>query len=236
MNPLPKRHDAWLLDLDGTLYRATPLRLLMAAELALCGWAAIGILRRFRKEHERLRHTSDPAPITPYELQIERTAAALGLPAEHVARVAGHWMQERPRKWLPRCIRRQLVQHVARFRAAGGRIAVVSDYPASLKLSALGITSLVDAVVASGETAELKRLKPAPDGYLLAAEKLGVPAQRCLVIGDRHDTDGSAARAAQMEFLHVRQLHRLDNMHQPANSPAPAPVPLSSSVAAERLL
>ena len=228
------RHHAWLLDLDGTLYRATPLRLLIAAELALGGWAAIGILRRFRQEHERLRHCPEPAGSTPYELQIERTAAALRISTDRVEQVVQHWMQERPRKWLSWCIRRHLVEPVKRFRASGGRIAVVSDYPASGKLAALGITSLVDTVVASGETAALKRLKPAPDGYVLAAQQLGVPAQRCLVIGDRHDTDGAAAQAALMEFLHVRQLHRLDQMDQPTKSPAP--VPLSSSVAAERLL
>jgi FMN phosphatase YigB (HAD superfamily) len=234
LNPT-HRHDAWLIDLDGTLYRATPLRLLMAAELALCGWSAIGILRRFRQEHERLRHSPEPAASTPYALQIERTAAALNQATDRVEQIARDWMQQRPRKWLPRCLRRGLVERVERFRADGGRVAVVSDYPAGGKLAALGIAELVEAVVASGETPELKRLKPAPDGYLLAAQRLGVPAERCLVIGDRDDTDGAAAQAAQMDFLHVRRLHLLDTMEQPAMS-RPAPALLPSSVAAERLL
>jgi len=229
-------HDAWLVDLDGTLYRATPLRMLMAAELALCGWSAIRVLRRFRQEHERLRHEREPAASTPYALQIERTAAALGLSANRVAHVVQQWMQERPRKWLPRCIRASLVRHMERFRDDGGRIAVVSDYPAGGKLSALGISSLVDAVIASGETAELKRLKPAPDGYLLAAAKVGAAAERCLVIGDRRETDGMAAQAAAMNFLHVSQLHLLAKLDRPANSPIPAAAGLPSTVPGERLL
>lgn len=205
----PARYDAWLIDLDGTLYRALPLRLLMAAELALVGWRAVGILRRFRAEHERVRHSTEPATTTPYELQIERTAQALQLPASRVEVVVQEWMQERPQKWLPRCLRRGLIGQIGGFRQAGGRVAVVSDYPASSKLSALGVSSLIEAVVSSGETPELKRLKPAPDGYLLAAEMLGVPAENCLVIGDRDDTDGEAACAAKMDFLHIRQIGRL---------------------------
>ena len=202
-------HQAWLIDLDGTLYRATPLRLLMAAELALCGWPAVRILRRFRAEHERLRHAADSAATTPYDLQIERTADALGLSTGQVRGVVHHWMHERPQKWLPRCTRQQLVRDIKAFRESGGRIAVVSDYPACAKLAALGLTPLVDAVISSGETADLKRLKPAPDGYLLAAQTLDVPASRCLVIGDRDDTDGLAANQAGMEFLHVRRIGEL---------------------------
>ena len=48
-------HDAWLVDLDGTLYRPKPVKLLMAAELALLGWGNIKLLQRFRHEHEALR-------------------------------------------------------------------------------------------------------------------------------------------------------------------------------------
>jgi HAD superfamily hydrolase (TIGR01509 family) len=47
-------------------------------------------------------------------------------------------------------------------------------------------------------------LKPHPEGYLLAAQALSVDPSRCLVIGDRPDADGEAARAAQMAFRLVR--------------------------------
>lgn len=194
------------------------MRLLMAAELALCGWSAVRILGRFRAEHERLRHKAEDAANTPYDLQIERTSQALGVSAKLVRQVVHSWMQERPQKWLPRCIRHGLVQRVKDFRRASGRVAVVSDYPATAKLAALGLAPLVDVVVSSGETGELKRLKPAPDGYLLAARMLEIPAEQCLVIGDRDDTDGQAAQAAGMEFLHVRRIGELRRSPSPLNS------------------
>jgi beta-phosphoglucomutase-like phosphatase (HAD superfamily) len=39
---------------------------------------------------------------------------------------------------------------------------------------------------------------------LLAAERLEVEPAACLVIGDRDDADGEAARAAGMAFRHIR--------------------------------
>ncbi len=43
-------YDAWLVDLDGTLYTQRWVRLAMAAELAPFGWSALPILKRFRRE------------------------------------------------------------------------------------------------------------------------------------------------------------------------------------------
>jgi phosphoglycolate phosphatase/putative hydrolase of the HAD superfamily len=76
----------------------------------------------------------------------------------------------------------------------------VSDYPATSKLLALGLSDYFDQVVSNGETEGLRRIKPSPDGYLLAAQLLGCDPEECLVIGDRDDADGAAARAAGMRF------------------------------------
>jgi HAD superfamily hydrolase (TIGR01509 family) len=62
------------------------------------------------------------------------------------------------------------------------------------------VRHLFDCVVASGEHPELRRLKPAPDAFLIAARTLGVQPDECLIIGDRQDADGEAARAANMAF------------------------------------
>ncbi|MCB9916751.1 MAG: HAD hydrolase-like protein, partial [Planctomycetes bacterium] len=43
----------------------------------------------------------------------------------------------------------------------------------------------------------------APDGYLEAARRLGVAPAECLVVGDRDDADGAAARAAGMAFRRI---------------------------------
>jgi HAD superfamily hydrolase (TIGR01549 family) len=198
MNP-----RAWLVDLDGTLYRAWPVKLAMALELALFGWAVAAPLRRFRRVHEELRADSATATGDPFAVQLERTAARAGLAAPELEAIVREWMVERPGKWLRLARRDALLAELARFRAAGGRSALVSDYPAAAKLAALGAADLFDVVVAAGEPNGPPRLKPAPDGYLRAAEALGAAPADCLVIGDRDDADGEAARRAGMPFRRV---------------------------------
>jgi len=195
-------HDAWLIDLDGTLYYPLPLKLAMAAEVVLLGTRAIGTLRRFRHEHEELRALPEQGEV-PYRTQLERTAVALGGTADQVEAVVAEWMQARPCPWIRRFRRKNLLAEIEHFRNAGGKTAIVSDYPARRKLDALGAAALFDAIVANGEPGGPRRLKPSPEGYLLAAERLGVRPEKCLVIGDRDDADGLAARAAHMAFRRI---------------------------------
>jgi HAD superfamily hydrolase (TIGR01549 family) len=109
-------------------------------------------------------------------------------------------MIERPKRYLGWFRRKELLEEIRRFRAGGGRTALVSDYPATEKLAALAAAELFDVVVASGESDGPRRLKPDPDGYLRAAQALGVAPAKCLVVGDRDDADGAAARTAGMGF------------------------------------
>ncbi len=194
-------HAAWLVDLDGTLYHSAPLKLAMAAEVALGGAGALRTLRRFREAHEQLR--TRRATTDPFEAQLLMTAQSLGCSTGQVERIVREWMIRRPCPWIARFRRRALLRAVADHRARGGKAALVSDYPATEKLEALGAASLFDVVVASGEPGGPAALKPDPAGYLLARDALGVGSDRCLVIGDRDDADGAAARAAGMTFRRV---------------------------------
>jgi phosphoglycolate phosphatase/putative hydrolase of the HAD superfamily len=195
-----EHHTAWLLDLDGTLYRAAPVKRMMAVELLLRGWGAVPTLRRFRHEHERLRATLDERIESPFMRQVEETAQALGKSREVVRSAVQLWMVERPQRWIERFTRTDLVAEVSEFHRAGGKLAVVSDYPASLKLAAVRGLPNIEVVVANGEPGGPGRLKPHPDGYLEAARRLQVAPDHCLVIGDREDADGEAARRAGMAF------------------------------------
>src|SRR5690606_10259497 len=101
--------DAWLVDLDGTLYRPRPLKLMMALSVVLLGWRHIRLLRRFRHEHEALReHLTEPVD-SPYEIQIARTASALDLSVAEVQRVVTRWMVERPGPFIAWFRRRALL-------------------------------------------------------------------------------------------------------------------------------
>lgn len=200
---------AWLIDFDGTLYRAKPVQLLMALELALFGWTALPVLRRFRKSHEQLRrgeldqHPARDPRLSPFEQQLAVTSADLKRSEPEVRAVIEHWMMARPRRWIRLFRRKPLIAELQQFRSSGGKLALVSDYPLRLKMQAVTSELTFDAVIASGEPGGPTRLKPAPDGYLSAATQLGVAPGDCLVIGDRLDADGGAAAAAGMTFRHI---------------------------------
>jgi beta-phosphoglucomutase-like phosphatase (HAD superfamily) len=197
-------YDAWLVDLDGTLYRSRPLKLKMLWRLLLAGPRVIRILRQFRREHEALREQGAGYVPSPYAEQLTRTAARCNVPHQEVVAVVERYMFEVPSYYLARFVRRDLLREIAAFREGGGKTALVSDYPACQKLAALGATTLFDQVVASGEPDGPTHLKPSPDGMLLAAARLGVEPARCLVLGDRADADGAAAAAAGMAFRRIQ--------------------------------
>ncbi|MGI8421510.1 MAG: HAD family hydrolase [Gaiellaceae bacterium] len=87
-----------------------------------------------------------------------------------------------------------VVEALARLRARGLALAVVSNWDESLreKLPPLGI----DVVVSS---AEVGAPKPDPAIFRVALERLGVTASRALHIGDSA-SDEAGARAAGMRF------------------------------------
>lgn len=198
-------YEAWLLDLDGTLYHPLGVKLAMGAELVLFGTPSIALIRTFRREHERLRIEGQVFEDgSPFDEQVRGAAARCKVDDEVVRSTVSRWMVERPAKWVSVFRRRGLLSEIQSYRAGGGKTAVVSDYPATAKLRSLGIDSWFDTVVANGEPGGPPALKPQPHGYLLAAERLGVAPERCLVIGDRDDADGLAARRAGMSFRRIR--------------------------------
>ena len=121
-----RSHQAWLVDLDGTLYHPGPLKVAMATELLLFGVHHAPLLRRFRHEHERLRGGGTGSYPNPYAAQVGRTAEACGKSTEAVERIVREWMQERPGKWIYRFRRTGLLRQIAAYRAAGGKTAVVA--------------------------------------------------------------------------------------------------------------
>ena len=81
--------------------------------------------------------------------------------------------------------------------ASGGTNKIIRQV-----LEHLGILTLFDAIVTSEDVA---RQKPAPDIFLEAARRIGVPPQFCRAYEDT-DLGLQAIRAAGMEAVDVRQL------------------------------
>ena len=98
---------------------------------------------------------------------------------------------------------------LAALHAAGYRQALGSSAPpANLEaiISLLGLASFLDAIV-SGE--QVAHGKPAPDIFLAAAERLGIPPAHCLVIEDA-PAGVTAAHAGGMRCLAVRRAGQPD--------------------------
>ena len=91
---------------------------------------------------------------------------------------------------------------VGRSRDGGRRTALVTSTPRAnidFVLEQVGLTSAFDTIVAAED---VSRGKPDPEGFLLAAHRLGVAPERCLVV---EDAPGGieAARRAGMRSLAV---------------------------------
>jgi len=88
------------------------------------------------------------------------------------------------------------------LRERGYRLALASSSRPPLiaaTLEAIGVETLFEVVVSA---AAVGRGKPAPDVFLEAARRLGVPPARCLVIEDSHN-GVTAARAAGMRCVAI---------------------------------
>jgi len=80
-----------------------------------------------------------------------------------------------------------------------------SSKNAQLVLDKLGVRAFFDAIVDGND---VERSKPDPQLFLAAAERLGVPAARCVVVEDA-ESGVTAARAAGMEVVGVGPIERV---------------------------
>jgi HAD superfamily hydrolase (TIGR01509 family) len=90
-------------------------------------------------------------------------------------------------------------------------MALVTSTPRANIDFVLGQTGLANAFETIVAAEDVSRGKPDPEGYLLAARRLGMPPQRCLVI---EDAPGGieAGRRAGMRTLAVATTHSREEL------------------------
>jgi phosphoglycolate phosphatase/putative hydrolase of the HAD superfamily len=197
------RIRAVLFDVDGTLYAQLPLRVAMACEMAL---ASMSLQRRgrqdvrrvltFRRLREDLR--GRPSHVESLERrQYSVVSEQLRCSVEDVESAVAEWIYRRPTKWLRYC-RRPGLEPLLDFLASRGiSCGVFSDYPATEKISALGLDGRFDVVVSAVDN-DVGAFKPDARGFLAAARRWNMPADQVLYVGDRADVDAAGAAAAGM--------------------------------------
>lgn len=97
----------------------------------------------------------------------------------------------------------ELIDHVL---ALGLPMAICTSSrraPAAEKISAAGFDAAIQAVVTVDD---VPNAKPAPDPYLLAAERLGIRPEDCLAFEDS-DVGTRSARLAGMKVVQIPDLH-----------------------------
>jgi putative hydrolase of the HAD superfamily len=189
-----------VFDVDGTLYSQSALRLRMLPELLVLAISAQG--RESLKiivTYRRLRETYAERELEGFDTAlVEETATSVGCKPEFVREVIGEWIYRQPLRHLKTCVLAGVPEFFTSLNAAGKTVGIFSDYAAEEKLEAMGLAS---DHIASADDPNVAMLKPNPKGLLGLMEKVGTPPKETLLIGDREERDGEAARRAGVHAL-----------------------------------
>jgi len=183
-------------DLDGTLYPNYRLniRLIPFIITKLPLLAAFGKARTIiRKEQEDGSILYDDF----YKRQAEITAEILKTPAESIKEKIETLMY---RGWEPLFKKIDLFKNVMEtltaFRNTGYKLGLLSDFPPEKKLDYLRISSFWDAVYCSEYCGALK---PHSLPFIKLAEKMNLPPEKILYVGNSVSYDVAGAKKAGMK-------------------------------------
>jgi len=195
------RFDAVIFDLDGTLL-ATEQMGIETQEAALH--------RMGRTAPEGLL-ASLVGMDEPSARIILRDHIGADFDFDHLDRLwAEALIERRDRDGIP--LRPYVADLLAALRQIGLPFAIATSSTsdqAREKLAAAGLTDSFDIVVTRSDVPDPK---PAPDVYLLAAQRLGIAPSRCLAFEDS-DIGARAARAAGMVVVQVPDMTPLSGDH-----------------------
>jgi len=192
---------AVIVDVDGTLYRQGLVRRAVLCQLLRehmsqpgRGLLTLRVLHAYRKAQETLRTTkwncTDLA-----ERQLGLACEWTGVDREIAGPYITRWMEQEPLRFMARSLRTGVPEFLHAAKERGLRLGVFSDYPATAKLTAMGVAHLFD-VVASAQDPEIQTFKPNPHGLEMILQWLKVEKHQALYIGDRPDIDAAAAASA----------------------------------------
>jgi HAD superfamily hydrolase (TIGR01509 family) len=188
----PGDFRAYLFDCDGTIVDSMPLHYL-AWKQTLAEWNC--------DFDEQLFYAWGGRPVADIIASLN-AQHGLHMPVAEVARIKEGRYHEQLHLLQP------IPEVVEQIHVQYGRIpfAVVSGSRRNSVLGSLTALNLLDKFETLVCAEDYINGKPAPDGFLLAAERLGVEPKHCLVFEDT-DFGIQAATAAGMAWVRVPQSH-----------------------------
>jgi len=203
-------YEVYLFDLDGTLYYQKPFRVRMLCTLikhVLLKPSSIGdlfLMKTYRSVRERWEQCeaecSFDAGMSLDEKQYAYVAKKKGARPEQVKRAVELFMLEMPLHVLPPFRDEVLYGLIQKLKEKKKTVVIYSDYPVEDKLKSLGIRA--DACFASSD-ARIGCMKPDPKGIQVILDTLGCACTDAVMIGDRYEKDGLAAKRSNVDYVIV---------------------------------
>jgi HAD superfamily hydrolase (TIGR01549 family) len=178
----PDTYKAYILDMDGTLYRQMPVRFCMAASLAAYYVRRLNLLHEV-SEIRRFRRAIENGVLKAADGAVK------------------YWMEEAPLKYIRLFRNKKLLSFIKAQKRRGAVIVVYSDHPAAEKCKAL---NLVPDYIFCALDKEINCLKPDSRGLGYIVSLLGLSVKDILYIGDRYKKDGLCAASVGIDYWQVR--------------------------------
>jgi HAD superfamily hydrolase (TIGR01549 family) len=153
------------------------------------------IIKKYREVRE---HWEDKSANNLDTAQYEYVANLKNTTKEHVEEVVKFYMHKAPLRLLPSFKDSELAKIIDNLHAKGVKVIVYSDYPAEDKLKVLNIRA--DRCYCSAD-ARIGTMKPDPKGLKIIIGDLEIKSDEAIMVGDRYEKDGLAAKACNMDYI-----------------------------------
>jgi putative hydrolase of the HAD superfamily len=182
-------------DLDGTLYPNYQLNLRLLPFIIKEHRLLIALGKARNALHAGF--TEDFPPDCFYDVQARIMAKYLSADPEAVKAKTERLIY---RGWEPLFKKITLYPYVLpmlrKFRERGLKLGLLSDFPPDIKVDHLGLSGLWDVLLCSEVVG---RLKPDPAPFLALAEKMDLPPERILYVGNSVSYDVAGAKGVGMK-------------------------------------
>ena len=204
------QYKAVIFDLDGTLYFQRPFRMRMIRWLACyiirhpSSVKDMFLIRKYRQVRENWeKYDTALETNSPQDLDARQYAYVAGrmkVSPERTRKTIEFFMLEAPLKLLSDYRDEVLADMIKTLREHKISVVIYSDYPVQDKLRALNIKA--DECYTSADS-QIGCMKPDPKGIRVILKEQGLLNTETLMIGDRYEKDGLAAKGNDVDFIIV---------------------------------